>query len=185
MPENLAPCEPPGMSSHHHLWVGHLRKMYELLDASLPLPEPWGGKGRACPLHSPRALCSALAAAGPRCLVSPWWDGPLPRGAVTSRAMSGAGTVLAAGIGVGAAPCRPHAGGAGMSPAVPGPCFILVSECPSNEPFGSAPMAPAMQPQLSLLFPFPWGRGLSSPGGHWPWPQWAKGSETPSVGATR
>lgn len=82
MPENLAPCEPPGTSSHHHLRVGNLRKIFELLDASLPLPEPRGGKGRACPLHSPRALCRALAAAGARSLVSPvvGWDPALGGG---------------------------------------------------------------------------------------------------------
>ena len=105
-------------------------------------------------------------------------------GAVTSEATRVLVTALARGEGNGATRCLvPTLGGGWHVPScsIPGPCFIHVSECPSNEPFGSAPMAPAMQPQLSL--PFPWGRGLSSPGGHWPWPQWAKGSETPSLGA--
>ena len=53
---------------------------------------------------------------------------------------------------------RPHPGGSDVSPAVPscsipGPCFILVSKCPSNEPFGNAPKAPVMQPRLLLPFP--------------------------------
>lgn len=48
------------MSSHHHLWVRNLRQVFELLDTSLPLPEPWGGMGSTHPVHSPRALCRAL-----------------------------------------------------------------------------------------------------------------------------
>ena len=111
-------------------------------------------------MHGPRALCRALAAAGAQCLCSPVWDGSLHWDAVTSRARSGAGTVLAAGTGVGAAQCHPHTGGAGVSPAVPGPCFTLVPEVPPRSLSGALPWP---RPQLSL--PFPWGQGLSSLGG--------------------
>lgn len=103
--------------------------------------------------------------------MSLWWDGHPYGGTVTSRAISGAGTVLAEGTGI---------AGAGTSPAVPGPCSILVSECPSKEElFGSTPTAPAMQPQLSLPFPRRWG--LIFPGLHQPWLWWAKGSKPPRL----
>lgn len=88
-----------------------------------------------------------------------WWDGLLHQGTVSSRGMSGAGTVLVVGMDTG---CQSHTGGADLLPAIPDPCFILVSECSSKEPS----VALAMQPQVSL--PFPWGSAPCEGTGHGP-----------------
>lgn len=108
-----------------------------------------GREGQGLPLAHPRALCGACW--GTVSSIPEVGRIPVP-GNVTSRAPSGAGTVLAAGTGTGDALC-PHSGGAGTSPAapaqLPAPSWIL--NVPPRSLSGALPQLQGCSPSSHLL----------------------------------